>query len=570
MILLASAVQFMDFGLQTLTFFNLYTFVLIAGVSVYLIFIHQDAESVDAPFLTTRDYFIISLFFTIQLLIRLYGIERFSLWLDEIAQLQLSLKAPFIDASAIHFQPPLDYILQKFMVVTFGFTDFVIRLNAVVFSVVASTLFFALLKRISGSYIMSLVLCTLMIFEPWFFKYSFDARPMALGYLSLVVFMITFINLLKPKAEGLKKSDSILLFCTSVLFTMALGYQPVAILSAIIAALGCCRFFSKNENKYYFQKLIYPIAAALVFFIPIQIKIYLDSLHTVSPSFGNMLNKISNFELNNFTGLYQVYTVYFILLFTLLSLLILLNKFLKKSKIDTFEANFFISIGLMFFIASSFVFSALLNFRLAPHYVIFILPLIFISSAYLYKACVDCFNVVQHKNYFKLVCLFGAFLALPQFNLSFVQNPTGPMRREDIKNAFAKVLNESTDDDYLMTMSFPAKSWTPIENNIGIGPYYVSKSVRDRSKGHASAERGRQIPILAFYSLLKKATQISNLYVLINRGYEQVYIDFDALKKLKNVEVTYFENVVLIKVKNESGDLQKEWFEVVDKLQDSS
>lgn len=566
MILLACAVQFISFGKETLTFFNLYSFILIALPAAYLLLTQESNEFTGEANFLPKDYAIIGLFFVVQLAMRIYGLERFSLWIDEVAQMKRSTAIPFIESSGLHFQPPLDYILQKLTVTTFGVSDFTIRLNTAVFSVVASTLFFTLLKRITGSYIVALILSCLMIFEPWFFKYSFDARPLATGYLTLVLFLVSFIHILKPEGTLLKTSEFRHITCAAVLFTLSVGYQPIFVLGSIIFVLGVCILiaYKNRDHRNYYINLIYPLGLSLLLFIPLQIKIYLDSINLVTST--SVVSKVFNFNLNNFDGLYQVYGVYFIFLFSMLLLITLLRQFKKKAKLSAFEANFFVSVCLLFFLVSVIVFSIPLNYRLAVHYVIFTLPLLILSAAYLYKTGEECFSVSLHKRFYKLGFLFVIILAWPQFNLMYMQHPKTPMPREDLKQAYSIVLKESSDRDYVTSLSFSVTGWSPMEINLGSGPYYVLRAMRDGSKTHADIVRNQEIPVLAFYSVLKENQPIANLYVLFHRGFEQVNVDFDVLKDLNNVQLTYLENILLLKIQNTSGDLKKEWFKVIDKL----
>lgn len=565
-LLLACAVQFISFGKATLTVWNLYTFALIALPALYILFNQEQDEFNSEPNFTNKDYLIIGLFFGVQMGMRIYGLERFSLWFDETAQLARSMDIPFIESSGLHFQPPLDYILQKFTAATFGFSDFKIRLNTAVFSVVASTLFFALLKRITGSYIVALLLSCLMIFEPWFFKYSFDARPVAIGYLTLVLFVVSFINVLKPQSNSLKKSEFRQLLAVALFFNLSVGFQPVLLLCTLIAVLlvRILMAFKNKEHKNYYLSLIYPLALSILLFIPVQIKIYLDSIHLVTSN--RVLSKVTNFNINNISGLYDVYSVYFALLFVLLLTMILLRQLKKKLKITTFESNFFVAVCLMFFLASLFVFSVLLSYRLAPHYVIFTLPLIFLAAAYLYKTCEDCFSITLQKRFFRMAFVFLIVLALPLFGLMYAQHPKKPMAREDLKQAYAIILKNSTDKDYVTSLSFPLNNWSPIELNLAGWPYYVNRAMREGFKSYADISRNKEIPILSLYTALKENPKISNLYVIFNRGFEQVNVQFDVLKELPNVELTYLENVLLLRVQNDSGDLKKEWFNVIDIL----
>lgn len=566
LILLACAVQFISFGKQTLTFFDLYSFLLIALPAGYLLFTQEPSEFTSEPNFTGKDYAVIGLFFLANLGLHIYGLERFSLWFDELSQLHRATNFPFVEASGLHMQPPLDYILQKFMIVTFGVSDATIRLNTVLCSVVASTLLFALLKRITGSYLISVLLSCLVIFEAWFFKFSFDARPIGLGYLTLVLFLISFINILKPEATSLKKTEFRQIMCAALLFILSIGYQPILIISAFIllVAVRALIVFKNKDHKSYYLSLTYPLAAAILVFIPVQIKIYLDSISDITSK--NIAAKLSSFSLNNFESLYQVYGIYFSMLFTLFLIMILLRQFKKKVKVGAFEANFFVATCLVFFIASLLIFSVLLNFRFQEHYVLYVLPLIILSSAYLYKACEDCFSISLYKRVFKLLFLFVLILVLPKFNLTFEQDPKRPMFREDVRQAYAIVFNRSTDNDYVMSLSFPKKAWSPIEFNLGAGAYYTSRVMRDKLKGHADIVRDRDVPILSLYSVLKEKQKLSNLYLIFNRRYEQVSMNYDVLRSLKNVDMAYLENVLLLKIENTSGDLQKEWFNVLDIL----
>lgn len=564
LILLACAVQFISFGKQTLTFFDLYSFLLIALPAGYLLFTQEPNEFTSESNFTGKDYGTIGLFFLVNIGLHIYGLERFSLWFDELSQLYRATNFPFVEASGLHMQPPLDYILQKFTISTFGVSDATIRLNTVLCSVVASTLLFALLKRIAGSYLVSALLICLVIFEAWFFKFSFDARPVGLGYLTLILFLVSFINILKPEATSLKKAEFRQIMCVALLFVLSIGYQPLLILGTFIllVAVRALILFKNKDHKSYYLSLTYPLVGAILLFIPLQIKIYLDSIMDITSK--NLADKISNFSLNNFEGLYKVYGVYFSLLFILFLIMILLRQFKKKTKTGAFEANFFVATCLLFFITSLFIFSVPLNFRFQEHYVLFVLPLIILSSAYLYKSCEDCFSISLHKRIFKLLFLFVLILALPKFNLTFAQDSKRPMFREDVRTAYSIVFNRSSDGDYLTSLSFPKKAWSPIEFNLGAGAYYTSKVMRDKSKSHADIVRGRDIPILSLYWILKEKRKVSNLYIIFNRRYEQVAMKYDELRVLKNVDLIHLENVLLLKLENTSGDLQKEWFNVLD------
>lgn len=160
-------------------------------------------------------------------------------------------------AGAIQHQPPLDLIYQYFMSLLFGTKVWVVKFNAIFFSILASTTLFLLIWNKTKSLGLVLAFSAAYFFHSVVFEYSYVARPLATG----LFFMIL-------TGYAIDLGNRALAFSAALLSLLALGLQ------APFYLLGLALFMLPSCKKSWDQLLA--IVSAIVLFLPIQLFIFLN------------------------------------------------------------------------------------------------------------------------------------------------------------------------------------------------------------------------------------------------------------------------------------------------------
>lgn len=125
--------------------------------------------------------------------LRIYHLNTYSLWCDEMLQVTSALSAwkELFYSFIWHSSPPLDYVLMKLSILLFGKADWAVRLPAFLFGFASIPLFYFFSRSIAGQKT-ALVAAVLLAFSPMAISYSQEARMYSLFlFLALASYIAT-------------------------------------------------------------------------------------------------------------------------------------------------------------------------------------------------------------------------------------------------------------------------------------------------------------------------------------------------------------------------------------------
>jgi dolichyl-phosphate-mannose-protein mannosyltransferase len=161
--------------------------------------------------------------------VRLYRLDHFSYWLDEILQVRTATEPPetfWKDLKSDGFDPPLDYLVV-WWVERLEPADWVRKIPAVIWSLGGLAALFALVRRRAGQTAAFVTLAVLAL-APFHVRYSQELRPYALGLLWLFLALLALDRFLeRPGPARL-----------ALLYASSLAAAYTLYLAAVVLALA--------------------------------------------------------------------------------------------------------------------------------------------------------------------------------------------------------------------------------------------------------------------------------------------------------------------------------------------
>jgi len=161
------------------------------------------------------------------LVVRLFRLDHKSLFIDELMEVFVASKdiPGMMDGIAVHLSPPLDYMLLR-IPLFFGNSDYLLRLNAVIFGSAAVVIFYLLVKELFNFEI-GLISALLLIFSKYHIYYSQEVRMYSL-FLLLTVSSYYIFWLYLNKTN--RQHSWLLVFVnTALLYTHYYGILVIAV-----------------------------------------------------------------------------------------------------------------------------------------------------------------------------------------------------------------------------------------------------------------------------------------------------------------------------------------------------
>ena len=144
---------------------------------------------------------ILAVIIVIAACMRIYGLDRQSLWYDEMIE-ETAFKWQFLsNQSWYHIHPPLHAMLVYFITVIFPGNDFALRMVPFTFGLISVPLLFLLAKRLFNEYI-GLIAAFLLAISPFHIWYSQEVRSYALQWMLALVSLIYFQQALERPSRG--------------------------------------------------------------------------------------------------------------------------------------------------------------------------------------------------------------------------------------------------------------------------------------------------------------------------------------------------------------------------------
>jgi uncharacterized membrane protein len=153
--------------------------------------------------MSKRTVFLILLgIIAIATIMRIYGLDRQSLWYDEVAE-ETAFQRQFLIKykTTKPYTPPLNLFFIYPMTQMFPGSDFALRIVPFIFGVISVPLFFFLGKLIFNEKV-GLIAAFLLAISPFHIWYSQEARMYALQWMLAVLSLILFFQMLRQPLWG--------------------------------------------------------------------------------------------------------------------------------------------------------------------------------------------------------------------------------------------------------------------------------------------------------------------------------------------------------------------------------
>ncbi len=368
--------------------------------------------------------------------LRLYNVNFDDFWYDEmvsfwISDPNISIKESFDRIFSSNLMVSYELFLKLYHFI-FGYDVNISRYFSSVISICSLILFYFLLKK-NSSENTAIIGLSLLTFNVYHIKYSFELRAYILTFL-LAIILINLIFENKKIKENTTAFDYILIFTTSSLLLFSHAFSIIIIISLLIFLI--IKSFKNNLKN---QKLI-PIGLSLLLSLLIFLFIYLNKIS----HYPNWIEQVdsgfyTNFYFSKFFGSRLLGLIF------LVTFIYLIFNF-KNDIIRNLDIYFF----LIILILSSYFLPLIFGYSIKPilvdRYIFFILiPLIAFISHY----------IILIKNSFKKFLLIFILVGSQIINLfdeySFKQFYTNIYPTKPEVKKIIKTINDS--DDNLFSFS---------------------------------------------------------------------------------------------------------------------
>jgi hypothetical protein len=428
-------------------------------------------NAVFAKKISIRQHADILVVFVATLALSIFFVNTFSLWLDEHLQGQYSATWLPVAAGTIQHQPPADMVFTNFGLWLLGVSVFGLRIHAVFFSAAAATALYTLTKYLSCSRLLA-GFCTLFfIFHHLVFKYGYEARPVSLGLFTELLFVAAILAQLEEKSDIRNEhrfvgADAWLTGIT-FLYLSVLGMQPAFIVGLTIAYFSLLGLFYR---KFFKPALL--ILAGLLLYLPLQIII----LKMSPPRF----NVAGAFDLGRILGEMQLsnFSVLNIYLnpIGLCILVGLVFYFMKFKKLDDIKLSFLIFLSVFFPLTLIPYFKAQIEWDLMPHYLISLLPLLFLLLSALWG---HLSAVIKPKklNTVATIIIFG--IAALTFDF---KDRKGSLQndRQDLKAAYKLISEDKKAGDLVLSFCLNSENFC-VEWPVA-KPFYLNDAPLEKAR----------------------------------------------------------------------------------------
>lgn len=325
-----------------------------------------------------RKYLDIIAVFFILLITRLWFVNEASVWLDEHIQALYSTTLLPVAAGAIQHQPPGDMVLTHLGLWVSGYSVLGLRFHACLFSALAGATLFGLTRYFSGSRVFGLLCMFFFSIHHIIFKNGYLARPVSFGlFMELLFFSALFLQI-KQISEKRPAQNNLYLSGITVIYLSSLGFQPPFIVGLSVLFFAILSYFKRE-----YLKTTGLILIGLAVFIPLQI--FIINLSPPRFTLTTGLNLSRTFEELKYVN-FEVLRIYvnpigYICMALLFLYVVML---FYKSKSADFNTAFIFFLTLLFPLIAIPYFKAHVAWELLDHYLVSILPLLFLFFSVLW------------------------------------------------------------------------------------------------------------------------------------------------------------------------------------------
>jgi 4-amino-4-deoxy-L-arabinose transferase-like glycosyltransferase len=224
------------------------------------------------------------------LALRLYSLDKESLWYDELLQLDIARNplGSILPQLPRHTAAPLDYLITHFWILL-GHSEGWVRLPAVVIGTLTLPLAYrlgrALLGRAEG-----LILMALLMLSPFHIRYSQEVRPYAWVVLGVILTVYAYWQL-RTSARRRYLSfllAGVLIFSLSHLFSLA-NFVPLLVFAGI-------DFWFSRQRRNAGQGLLALLASGLIALLILLVIGYGSALYYSTREFGKAVAQPEKFS----------------------------------------------------------------------------------------------------------------------------------------------------------------------------------------------------------------------------------------------------------------------------------
>jgi hypothetical protein len=193
------------------------------------------------------NHIVLSLILILAAVLRFYGLINQSMWLDELHTMNeidpaISWSETYRYLSCCDPHPPLYYIIERMLVLIFGYTDFVARSFSAICGIISVWAMYLLGKEILSKPL-GLMAALLTAVNYYNIYYSQEARCYIMALLFVVLSYLCFVRLVKK--QNLKNSCAYGIFALSAIYSHYFSFF-ILISQALIALIF---IIAEKENR---------------------------------------------------------------------------------------------------------------------------------------------------------------------------------------------------------------------------------------------------------------------------------------------------------------------------------
>jgi mannosyltransferase len=383
--------------------------------------------SVVKEYLTTQTGLILVLITAIGAILRFYNLSEKSLWLDEASTLAMSNQSliNIWNTGYLDNNPPLFHYLTNVMLV-FGQSEFVLRFLPAVFGIVTIVVVYLIGKEFKDENT-GLIAAALVAFSPFCLNYAQEAYSYA-----MVLLVASLMFLFYLKAIKTNERNNWLLFgvCSALAFWTHF-YLAIAIIVIYVYTV----ILIIASNREWIKGFVYAVITTAILSSPIvYMAVYrLTSLTNAPVTYGVLGLPLIGETIYRFAGFnWFIAWIYLALLVVGVGYL-----FLKDKKMCLFS---------MLFIIFPIVISVLLSAKMTmnPRYLIFLLPIIFVTIAYSYQFFA---KLITDKR-----LIYVALIGIVVINAIPIQSYYTQLRAEDWRGYSTQLSGLTNNGDIVVVM----------------------------------------------------------------------------------------------------------------------
>jgi hypothetical protein len=220
-------------------------------------------------------------------------------WGDETYQFFSTMDGNALRFASVQHQTPIDFMMHFASFKFFGNSLLAMRLSSILFSSLALGNLYFLFRKFFKDYPGPLIMLLFFFFNHNFNYSSLEARPPALAFFAITIFLYD----LEKYFNDQSLSNKLSIFSSALIYIFCTGIQPFSMIGAmafISIVIGAIQKDSINK----FRQLFFPLAIALFLYLPLFYYLYKMAPSRLPSSSSGLGNKYMQ---NLFAGFTEAY-----------------------------------------------------------------------------------------------------------------------------------------------------------------------------------------------------------------------------------------------------------------------